>query len=440
MTDARHTTVSRADALHGSSASAGDRYEAHRPGPLSGLRVVEVSSFVATPLCGLTLAQLGADVIRVEPLGGGPDRTRWPLTADGASLYWNGLNPGKRAVEVDLADPRGRRLVAELVVGGGPAGGILVTNVGRWDELTYRSLSSRRADVIRVQLMGRYDGGTAVDYTVQAGTGFPLITGPEGHGAPVNHVLPAWDLAAGLYLATGLLAAELRRRATGRGAEVRVALEDVALATAGQLGHLAQAQLRPEEERRADGNFVYGTFGTDFVTADGQRFMLVALTPRQWADLLQVTGLSATVDALGKALGADFADEGDRYRHRRVLAGLVAEWFARHDADQVREVLATTRLLWSPYRGFADLVADDASLLREHPLFETADQPGIGPLLVPGSPVTLDGRRGRAAPAPAVGQHTRQVLTEEGGLSTAEFDELVALGVVRRPAPREAAG
>ena len=407
-------------------------------GPLSGMRVVEVSSFVAAPLCGLTLAQLGAEVIRVEPIGGGPDRTRWPLAADGTSLYWNGLNPGKLAVEVDLTDPRGRQLVADLIVSGGPAGGIVVSNSDRWDELTYPALSHRRSDVIHVQLTGRHDGSTAVDYTVQAGTGFPMITGPCAHRGPVNHVLPAWDLATGLYLTTGLLAAELRRRTTGRGAEVRVALEDVALAAAGHLGHLAQAQLQPHEERRADGNFVYGTFGTDFASADGQRFMLVALTPRQWADLVRVTGLGATVDTLGRALEADFADEGDRYRHREALAALVAEWFARHDADRVRQVLAPTRLLWSPYRSFSDLAADDARLLREHPLFGTVDQPGIGSLLAPGSPITVDHRRGGPAPAPTVGQHTRQVLADELGLSPGKLDELTGQGIVRTASEPEA--
>lgn len=399
--------------------------------PLSGMRVVELSSFVATPLCGLTLGQLGAEVIRVEPVGGGPDRTRWPLAPDGASLYWNGLNPGKHALEVDLGDSRGRRLVSDLVVSGGPAGGILVTNTDRWDELSHAALSSRRADVIHVQLTGRRDGGTAVDYTVQAGTGFPLVTGPADRIAPVNHVLPAWDLATGLYLATGLLAAELRRRVTGQGAEVKVALEDVALAAAGHLGYLAQAQLQQDRPRTADGNFVYGSFGTDFITADGQRFMLVALTRRQWADLLRITGLQATVEELATVLGADFDDEGERYRHRMVLAALVAEWFARHPAQEVHEVLATTRLLWSPNRSFSDLAADDARLLREHPLFDTVEQPGIGTLVAPGSPISVDGRSGPPAPAPAVGQHTREVLATELGLSPVEIDELLAHGVVR---------
>jgi len=399
-------------------------------GPLSGLRIVEVSSYVATPLCGLTLAQLGAEVIRVEPLEGAPDRTRWPLTEDAVSLYWNGLNPGKKSIAVDADSAEGRKLVADLVVGGGPSGGIVVVNTERYTELGYEALRARRADVIHVLLTGRHDGGTAVDYTVQAGTGFPLVTGPRDHAGPVNSLVPTWDFAAGLQLATGLLAAVHRRSVTGEGSEVRVALEDVALAAAGQLGYLAEAQLRPGIRREPTGNYVYGTFGRDFTTADGTRIMLVALTPRQWGDLLRITGLGEAVDALARALDADFSDEGERFRHRTVLAGLVASWFERHDTAYVTKALADTRILWSPYRTFNDLVADDATLLREHPLFGTVSQPGVGSLLAPGSPITVDRGRGTPQPAPGIGQDTDAVLAEALGLSPDALADLAARGVV----------
>jgi 2-methylfumaryl-CoA isomerase len=211
---------------------------------------------------------------------------------------------------------------------------------------------------------------------------------------------------------------------------VRVALEDVALAAAGHLGYLAEAQLATRPERTRDGNFMYGGFGRDFTSADGERFMLVALTARHWSELLQMTGLAETVAVLGHALGTDFTDEGDRYRHRAVLAGLVAEWFARHDGRAVREALSATRLLWSPYRSFTELAANGARLLREHPLFDTIEQAGVGTLLAPGSPITLDGGRAGPAPAPTVGQDTAAVLAGALGLSAEELDELGALGLV----------
>ncbi|MGN9842581.1 CoA transferase [Nonomuraea sp. H19] len=397
-----------------------------RARPLRGMRIIELSSYVATPLSGMTLAQLGADVIRVEPIGGAVDRTRWPLAESGTSLYWSGLNKGKRAIEVDLSSERGRRLVADLVVSGGERGGIVISNSERYPELTFETLRARRADVICVLLTGRRDGGAAVDYTVQAATGFPLLTGPSHVAHPVNNVVPAWDVAAGLYLAVGLLAAERHRLLTGEGQQVRVALEDVALATAGNLGYLAEAQLGGTLRER-DGNHVYGTFGRDFATADGEHLMIVALTARHWRDLLAATGLTGVVSALAAALGADFDEESQRYRHRKVLGELLAGWFATRTRAEAEAALRATRVLWSAYRSFAGLVAG----LPEHPLMGRIDQPGAGEHWAPGSPVVMDGEQSPPAASPPVGGHTGEVLRAELGLSAADLAALREKGVVR---------
>jgi 2-methylfumaryl-CoA isomerase len=139
--------------------------------PLTGLTVVEVSSFVAAPLCGVTLNQLGAQVIRVDPIGGASDVKRWPLTADGTSIYWTGLNKGKRSATIDVRSAEGQELVARLVVEGD---GIVVTNaVLPWP--SHDVLAAKRSDVIHVQLLGRGDGSTGVDYTVNAAIGYPLV-------------------------------------------------------------------------------------------------------------------------------------------------------------------------------------------------------------------------------------------------------------------------
>ncbi|TMR99856.1 CoA transferase [Nonomuraea basaltis] len=395
--------------------------------PLRGMRIVEVSSYVATPLSGMTLAQLGADVIRVEPIGGAVDRTRWPLAESGTSLYWSGLNKGKRAIEVDLSSEQGRRLVADLIVSGG---GIVISNSERYPELTFKALRARRPDVIHVLLTGRRDGEPAVDYTVQAATGFPLLTGPEDAAQPVNSLVPAWDVAAGLYLAIGLLAAERHRLLTGEGQQVRVALEDVALATAGNLGYLAEAQLSGTPRERT-GNYVYGTFGRDFTTADGGRLMIVALTARHWRGLLAATGLTDAVRALAAALGADFDEESERYRHRKLLGELLAGWFQTRTRAEAEEALRTARVLWSAYRSFAELAADDARLLRESPLMAEIEQPGAGSHWAPGSPVVMDGEQSPPVASPPVGRHTGEVLRAELGLSAQDLATLRKNGVIR---------
>ena len=386
-------------------------------GPLAGLRVVEVSSFVAAPLGGMTLAQLGAEVIRVDPVGGGPDIGRWPLTLQQTSLYWVGLNKGKKSVTVDFRSPHARELVRSLIC---QAGIVLTNAVGR-DWLTYESLVRERPDLIHVQVEGKHDGSPAVDYTVNAATGFPLITGPEGLVDPVNHVLPAWDMACGLYSAVAVLSAERLRRVTGEGAQMRVALEDVALAMAGNLGFLAEAQINNVARTRI-GNYLYGGFARDFVTADGRRIMVVALTSRHWRSLLEVTGLTDIVSALEKALGADFDTEESRFEHRRTLAGLLQHWFEGVTLTEATQALEKGSFLWSVYRSFVDLVEEGATELRENPLIAEIDQPGVGPHLVPGSPI-ISGPRGTPAHvvrAPVLGEHTDAVLAELARLGTSE--------------------
>ncbi|MFF3572527.1 CoA transferase [Nocardia jiangxiensis] len=403
-------------------------------GPLAGLRIVEVSGYVAAPLCGMTLAQLGAEVIRVEPIGGAPDRARLPHSETGTSLYWTGLNKGKRSIEVDLSTAAGRALVVDLVA----ECGVLLTNSER--HLRFDELRARRPDVIHAVLTGRRDGGPAVDYTVNAATGFPTVTGPEDGRAPVNHLLPAWDVAAGLYLTVGLLAAERRRRLTAQAQQVRIALEDVALATAGNLGYLAEAQLS-STPRDKSGNYVYGTFGRDFTTADGRRVMVVALTTAQWRELVRVTGIHEALTALAGSLGADFDAEEDRYRHRRVLAALLDEWFEARTHDEVTTVLGNTRVLWSTYRSFRDLAADEARILRESPVMAPLDQPGVGPHLAPGSPLVINGRQAPPQAAPAVGEHTEETLCAQLRMSESDLRQLTDKAVVgnqRRsePTPR----
>jgi 2-methylfumaryl-CoA isomerase len=393
-------------------------------GPLEGLRVVEISGYVATPLCGMTLAQLGADVVRVEPIGGQTDRSRWPLGPSGTSLYWTGLNKGKRAVAVDFRSEEGRAVVAGLV----EKRGIVVANADL-PGLSYEKLRERRKDLIHALLTGRRDGGTAVDYTVNAETGLPAVTGPAGTEGPVNHVLPAWDIAAGLYLATGLLAAERHRLLTGEGRRITVALEDVALSVVASLGFLADAQLGgPPREK--DGNHFYGGFGRDFRTADGRRVMLVVLTSRHWRDLLDLTGLTAAVEAVERALGADFRRDGDRYAHRAVIGGLLEPWFAARSFAEVDAALSARKLLYAPYRTFEELAADPEALLAAHPVLGTLDQPGVGPHLSAGSPVVVDGGQEPPRPAPAVGQHTDEVLREELGYAEAEIEGLRGRGAI----------
>ncbi len=390
-------------------------------GPLEGLTVLEVSSFVAAPLGGLTLAQLGAEVIRIDPVGGAADQGRWPLAPSGTSLFWTGMNKGKRSVTVSFRQPEGRQIVADLVRSTGPGGGIVLTNAVGQAWLGYPELARVRPDLIHLQILGYRDGRAAVDYTVNAETGFPLVTGPDALEGPVNHVLPAWDVACGLYAAVGLLAAERRRARSGEGSQISLALADVAMAMAGNLGFLAEAQL--EQDRPRIGNYLFGGLGRDFRTADGQRIMLVALTKRHFADLGKVTGLADTFAELERLLGADFGTDGDRYRHREVIAALLEPWISARPLADIEREFAGTSVLWSRYRKFSEID------LTGNPLLAQISQPGVGSLLAPASPLSLDGA-GEVRPAPDLGADTGAVLTGMLGLAEADVRALAERGIV----------
>ncbi|OBH57376.1 mesaconyl-CoA isomerase [Mycobacterium mantenii] len=385
--------------------------------PLDGLTVVEVSSFVAAPLCGMTLGQLGAEVIRVDPIGGASDVHRWPLAADGTSIYWTGLNKGKRSATIDLRSPDGQELVQRLIIQGD---GVVVTNAAGLSWLGHDVLTAKRPDVIHVQLLGRGDGSTGVDYTVNAGLGYPLVTGPADHAGAINHVLPAWDVCCGLYAALAVVTAVRHREQSGAGARISLALEDVALATAANLGLLTEPQVVGTQRERL-GNAIYGQYGQDFTSSDGARFMVVTLTNRHFRDLLAVTGTDAAVSALAEALGADFGAEGDRYRYRDVLSSLFATWFGDHTADEITTALSGTTVLFERYRTFAEVAAGPK--VTENPMFSRLRQPGLGDYLAPGLPAAFDGTHPAPAPAPALGADTADVLARLG-LSATDIERL----------------
>lgn len=391
-------------------------------GVLSGMRVVEGSAFVACPSGGMTLAQLGADVIRFDAIGGGIDYRRWPLTPDGHSLYWQGLNKGKRSIQVDLRSPEGRELITALATAPGPDAGIFTTNFPAVEWLSYESLRQHRDDLIMVAITGNHDGSTAVDYTVNCAVGYPWLTGTDG---TVNHVLPAWDIICGQTAALGVLAAERQRSRTGQGSLVKLALSDVALAAVSMLGHVSEAQLLGTQRPRI-GNDIYGAFGRDFELADGERIQLVAVSARQWQAIVAACGIADEVAALEAETGLDFTRvDGDRYLSLDRLNPLVAQWCARHSLPEASAALDAEGVCWGRYQSLLELVATDPRCSTENPLFAEVVHPETGRYLTPGPPLRLsDDNVADPGPAPRLGQHTDEVLADVLGLSAAEIANL----------------
>ena len=403
--------------------------------PLDGLRVVEGSAFVAAPSGGMALAQLGAEVVRFDPIGGGIDHGRWPLTAEGRSLYWAGLNKGKKSLAVNLRDPAAHELLADLIA----EAGTFLTNFPARGWMAPERLAARRADLVMVAITGNRDGTTAVDYTVNAAMGFPLVTGPADSAGPVNGVIPAWDLLCGQTAATGILAAERRRLLTGEGSIMSLALSDVALSATAALGYVAEVQINGAQRPRC-GNDLYGAFGAELATADGRSLYAVALSGRQWAALLEATDSTEALGAVAAARGLDFANEGDRFAARHEIKAVMQDWARARSLAEAAERLDACGVCWGPYQTFAELVARDPRCSPAAGLFREVDQPGIGHYLAPGSPLAPAGPGGSpasagdsAAVAPQLGEHTDEVLAAWLGLSDPQIGLLHDRGVVAGP-------
>ena len=398
---------------------------------LGGMRVVEASAFVAAPSCALHLAQFGAEVIRIDPLGGGPDFQRWPVSpASGSSLYWEGLNKCKKSVALDLSRPEGRELAERIITAPGTGAGLFVTNYPVDGFLAYERLAKRRSDLICVRIMGWPDGRSAVDYTVNASVGLPGMTGPRDCPQPVNHVLPAWDLLAGAYAAFSMVAAERARRSDRRGREIRIPLSDIAIASLGHLGQIGEVQTTGRDRERY-GNELYGAFGRDFLTRDGKRLMVVAITPRQWKGLVSALGLETPIAILEAELNVRFDEtEGTRFEHRDRLVPMVEAAIAQRDAAQLIKAFQTRAVCWAPYQSLYEAVHRDSNFTA-NPMLSDIEHPSGHRYLAAGSAATIpEDTRQPPRGAPQLGRDTEQVLTELLELSAAEIAELRAAGLV----------
>ncbi len=399
-------------------------------GILDGLRVVEGSAFVAVPLAGMTLAQMGADVIRFDRLQGGLDAGRWPLAPSGQSLFWAGLNKGKRSIAVDMSHPEGRELITRTITAPGDDAGVFLTNLRVRGWMDYETLQKHREDLIMVALLGDRHGRPQVDYTVNPALGIPDITGPEDHDAPVANALPAWDLMAGHMCVSSVLAAERHRLRKGTGQEVTLTLKDVAAATLGHLGMIGDAVLN-ETQRTKSGNALYGAYGQDFLCADGRRLMVIGLTGRQWSGLVKTTGTEAEMTALARRTGRDLRDEGVRWELRKQITEILKPWFAARPSTEIGPLFDREKLTWSEFRTVKEAVTQDPDLSPNNPMFTELLQDGLGRFPVPGHAASFSElEREPPRAAPVLGANTEEILSEVTGLDDTEIARLYDQGIV----------
>ena len=210
---------------------------------------------------------------------------------------------------------------------------------------------------------------------------------------------------------------------------MKLPLEDVALAAVSHLGLIAEAQLGQQRERH--GNELFGAFGRDFKTADGERLIIVGLTLKQWQATCEAMGLSEAVKALGERLGLNLDLEGNRFKARKELGVMVEVWMAHHNFAEATAALTKQGACWGKYQSLMQLVTQDEACSLSNPMFRTIDQPGVGKHLAAGLPLNFSGMdRIPASVAPMLGQHTGEVLFQLLGVTQAQYGAMFDRGVV----------
>jgi crotonobetainyl-CoA:carnitine CoA-transferase CaiB-like acyl-CoA transferase len=392
------------------------------PQPLAGLKVVEFTHMVMGPTCGMVLADLGAEVIKVEPIDG--DRTRTLL---GAGIgFFPMFNRNKKSIAIDLHDPRGAEVARRLAA----SADVVAENFkpGTMDKygLDYGSLAEANARLIYVAckgfLPGPYEHRTALDEVVQMMGGLAYMTGRPGDplraGSSVN------DIMGGMFAAIGVLGALVQRGVTGRGMEVQSALFENNVFLVGQ--HMWQFALTGRHPAPMPARESPWAVYDVFTVKDGEQIFLAAVSDAQWATFCDVLGFAD--------LKADpaLATNNDRVRARPTMMAALRERLADRRAAELARLMEEAGLPFAPIRRPEDLY-DDPHLLATG---------GLAPVRVPDGPkagqtvgttllpLTLAGRRlpARLDP-PRMGEHTREVLAEIG-LGAEEIDALQAARVV----------
>jgi crotonobetainyl-CoA:carnitine CoA-transferase CaiB-like acyl-CoA transferase len=377
--------------------------------PLDGIRVLDLSRVLAGPYCTMALADLGADVVKVERPGSGDETRTWgPPHAGGEAAYYLSLNRGKRSCAIDLADPEGRaaalRLAAraDVVVENFKVGGAEKLGLG------YEDVRAVNPSVVYCSITGfgpnrKPVGRTGYDFVAQAESGLMHITGSVD-GEPHKVGVAVVDVLTGLNAAVAVLAALTRRARTGEGERIEVSLLDSALAA---LVNVGQNALVTGEEVSRHGNAHPNIVPYEpFRAADGW-VAVAAPNDALFRRLCEVLGAPELAD------DARFATNPERVRSREALVARLGELFAARPADEWLGALEAVGVPAGKIRGVREAL--DAAAEAGEPATITVDHPTAGPLelIRPAFRLASTDVPASRLPPPLLGEHTDEVLRED---------------------------
>jgi len=393
--------------------------------PLAGIRVVEIGNYMAGPYCGMQLADLGADVVKVEhPTAGDLARLLEPL-ASGESGNFARLNRDKRSLAIDLKREEGRAIFRRLA----ERADVIVENLrpGTMGDLGLPPASLLEANPRLVYvavtgwgLDGPYADRPALDIIVQGQSGLMSITGEEG-GAPVKVGVSIADLTAALYATIATLAALRARERDGRGQLVDISMFESAVSLA---VWEAGVYFGSGEVPRAAGSAHKLVAPYQAVAASDRHFIVGATTPPNWTAFCRVVGLEPL------ETDARFADANARRRNREALVVAIEKMTRTKPAEHWLALLRTAGVPCGEIADYGDVFNDEHLLARK--FFVDLEHPVLGTLRGLGSPMRL-GRtpvRHRRA-GPRLGEHTADVLRELGW-SDADVDDLAGASIIAR--------
>jgi crotonobetainyl-CoA:carnitine CoA-transferase CaiB-like acyl-CoA transferase len=399
-------------------------------GPLAGIRVIDLTRVLAGPFATQSLGDLGADVLKIEPPGGGDETRRFPPFVAGESHYFLGINRNKKSLVIDLQQEEGADILRRLAA----TADILVENYrpGVMDRLGlgYATLRTLNPGLIYCAISGFGLSGPlsdkpSFDIVTQALTGALSINGERGH-MPVKLGIPLGDMVGGIFGPMAILAALHERTQTGRGRLIDISLYDGLI---GMLGYFTQLAFITGEDPPPMGsshpNIVpYGSFPA----SDGS-IIIAVLSESFWGKLC---------DALERPELKDdprFATPTGRRDHRDEVDRLIAEVTRTRTVAEWQERLTGFDVPHAPVLGVTAALAHPHAVARE--MVVTAEHATAGTLRLAGRPIKFPGSPQSPSTAPpTLGQHTAAVLRDELGYSDAEIARLRRTGVIDRVTTR----